>query len=122
MGLSYSFCVVLCAGGTLVAGCNHAPDQLGDSVWLQSLDSATVPAPAVLNPCCAIVAIDARASIVTARETASGYTFGVVVNDRALLTTLRIADTVWADFGTKTARLRTGDSEPCCSIIAAPHR
>ncbi|MGH7717953.1 MAG: hypothetical protein ACREON_03795 [Gemmatimonadaceae bacterium] len=57
--------------------------------------------------------------IVTARETATGYTFRFELGDRKRLTALKIGDAVWANFATKGVRLRANELEPCCNIVDA---
>jgi hypothetical protein len=69
------------------------------------------------TPCCAVVKVDAEETIVTARETATGFTFRFVVKDSRLRASLRIGSPVWADFATKAVKLKVNDVEPCCSIV-----
>ena len=71
---------------------------------------ATTPA------CCTIVRIDTDRSIITARETATGFTFRFALKTRRLLATLKIGQPVWADFASKTVKLKATDSTPCCVI------
>jgi hypothetical protein len=71
------------------------------------------------EPCCGVVGVDSLTAIVTARETASGYTFKFRVSDKKLLTSLKIGEKVWADFTKKTVRLRKADAAPCCIITTA---
>jgi hypothetical protein len=72
------------------------------------------------DPCCTITTVDSATSIVTARETASGYTFKFKVTDRKLLLSLKLGEKIWADFSKKTVRLRKSDATPCCAIIPPP--
>ena len=78
--------------------------------------------PTAASPCCGVVKIDAAARIVTARVTATGYTFRFEVKDRRLLSSIKVADKVWADFAAKTVKLRATDIAPCCGIISMPSR
>jgi len=87
----------------------------------QSRDSTPVAsrprAPSAAPACCTIVRIDTVRSIVTARETATGFTFRFVVKGRRLLTTLRVGNPVWADFAGNSVKLRATDAAPCCAIV-----
>jgi hypothetical protein len=101
---------------------------LGTLLWLPALASAQErgktrvdPKPKDSEPCCSIVAINVVDALVSARETASGYTFKFKVSDKKLLATLKVGDNVWADFSTKKVRLRKADSEPCCNIVLIPN-
>jgi Cu/Ag efflux protein CusF len=67
-----------------------------------------------------VVKIDAAVRIVTARETATGYTFRFAVKDRKLLASIKVGDPVFADFVAKTVKLRATDATPCCGIIPTP--
>ncbi len=88
----------------------------------QSRDSIKTPpdsvAPVVTPACCSIVRIEASASVVTARETATGFTFRFSVKNRRLLATLKIGQPVWADFAAKTVKLKATDVKACCPIVA----
>ena len=70
--------------------------------------------------CCRVVRLDAATGQVTARETATGYTFRFAVKDRRIRGAIKIGDAVWADFATKAVKLNTNDGEPCCSIVEMP--
>lgn len=89
----------------------------------QSRDSTPVasrpraPAAATAPACCTIVRIDSVRSIITARETATGFTFRFAVKARRLLTTLRVGSPVWADFAGNSVKLRATDAAPCCAIV-----
>lgn len=92
-------------------------------IWLPTAALAQSPDPSVKTPsaprlpaCCSIVRIDSARSIVTARETATGYTFRFAVKPRRLLRTLRIGQPIWADFTTKTVKLKA-NATPCCGIV-----
>lgn len=67
--------------------------------------------------CCSIVRVDTTKALVTARETATGYTFRFAVKTRRVLRTLRIGQPVWADFTTNTVKLKSTDDTPCCAIM-----
>jgi hypothetical protein len=97
-------------------GCARGGASEADSVRLQGTKAGIGTAP---SHCCTVVAIDAPASMVTARETASGYTFRFAVTNAKQLATIKVADPVWADFGAKTVKLRE-QGIACCSIMAGP--
>jgi Cu/Ag efflux protein CusF len=80
------------------------------------------PAADPAEPCCNVVGISAEQGIVTARETATGYTFRFHVRDQATLAGIKVGDAVWANLTAGTVKLRRNDSEPCCSVMAAPAR
>lgn len=67
--------------------------------------------------CCTIVRIDVEHSLITARETATGFTFRFSVKARRILAALKIGQPVWADFTAKTVKLKATDTTPCCSIV-----
>ena len=68
-------------------------------------------------PCCTVVRLDSASAIVTARETATGYTFRFEVKNRQLRASLGIGDPVWADFANKRVTLNVTDEHPCCTIV-----
>lgn len=70
--------------------------------------------------CCRIVRFDAAKEQWIARETSTGYTFRFVVRNRRARGLLRIGEPVWADFSTKTVRIRVDEVQPCCAIIETP--
>ena len=70
--------------------------------------------------CCTVVRVDTKRGIVTARETATGYTFSVEVKKRKVISALRIGDKVWADFGAKKVRLEAAGDSLCCAIVETP--
>jgi hypothetical protein len=78
------------------------------------------PKPKDLEPCCAVTAISVADGMVTAREIATGYTFKFKVDDKKLLTTIKVGEKVWADLAAKKVRLKKADAEPCCGIIVVP--
>jgi hypothetical protein len=100
----------------LLIGCARGGASETDSVQLQGLKTPSAPAP---SHCCTVVGIDTGALAVTARETASGYTFRFAVNNARQLAAIKVADPVWADFGAKSVKLREQDAA-CCSIMAGP--
>lgn len=67
------------------------------------------------EPCCSVTAIDTGTGIITATELATGRVFRFEVKDRALLTSVKIGQKVFADFGTSKVRIQ--GMEPCCNII-----
>jgi len=88
----------------------------------QSIDTAskgrvTASQQASAPACCSIVRIDADKLTITARETATGFTFRFAVRDKRLLADLKIGQPVWADFSAKTVRLKTATATPCCAIL-----
>jgi hypothetical protein len=95
---------------------NAALGQRADSVKTAPSVSAPVETPA----CCSIVRIETDKSLVTARETATGFTFRFTVKNRRLLATLKIGSPVWADFAAKTVKLKATDAQPCCAIVETP--
>lgn len=101
-----------------LAGPNAARAQSRDTATAKARPGVTQPAPT--PACCAIVRIDARAALVTARETTTGFTFRFAVKTRRLLGTLKIGQPVWADFAAKTVKLKATDIAPCCAIVATP--
>jgi Cu/Ag efflux protein CusF len=70
-----------------------------------------------ITPCCSIVSI-APSGLVTAKETQTGRTFQFQVKDQAVLTSLHVGQSVWADFAAKAVALAAGGS-PCCDIVGA---
>jgi hypothetical protein len=85
-------------------------------------DSAAVkerppPATPTTPACCSVVQIDSARSVVTARETSTGYTFRFAVRSRRSLRALKIGTPVWADFATKRVKLKATDVQHCCTII-----
>ncbi|MEW5915578.1 MAG: hypothetical protein AB1762_04200 [Gemmatimonadota bacterium] len=108
-----SLFVVVCA---LSVAPNAAPAQRRDTVQTPRRSET----PAVTPPCCAVVRVEAEKSLVTARETATGFTFRFSVKNRRLLGTLKIGQPVWANFTDKTVKLKATDGTPCCAIIETP--
>ena len=96
---------------------------LPNVVLSQSRDSTKPPgiiAPVATPACCAIVRVEASKSLVTARETATGFTFRFTLKSKRLLATLKIGQPVWADFAAKTVKLKATDVQPCCAIVETP--
>jgi Cu/Ag efflux protein CusF len=67
------------------------------------------------EPCCNITAVDAATGIATAKEIATGRVFRFEVKDKTLLTSLKVGQAVFADFG--SSKVRIHGAEPCCNII-----
>lgn len=92
--------------------------------FTQSRDSAKTPAssvvPVVTPACCSIVRIEVAKALVTARETATGFTFRFEVKTKRVLSTLKIGQAVWADFAAKTVKLKATDVQSCCAIVDTP--
>ena len=100
-----------------LCACDRAPAQAGDRVRLQGANAGATAGP---SHCCTVTSVDSSVAIVTARETASGYTFRFTMRDAKQLRALKLADKVWADFTRKTVRLSEGGSDSCCTILAGP--
>jgi len=83
---------------------------LAQTVWVEGIPPANAATP------CGITAIDARTGVITARDTASQRTFQFKVTDPALLRSLKVGQTVFADFTARTVTL-AANTRPCCSII-----
>lgn len=94
-----------------------AQSQSRDTTSARTRPIATQQAAAAAPACCSIVRIDSRRSIITARESATGFTFRFAVKSRRLFATLKIGQPVWADFANKTVKLRATDATPCCGIV-----
>ena len=73
-----------------------------------------VPAGAA-TPCCAITAIDVRTGIVSARDRANGRVIRFKVADAALLRSVKVGQSVYADSGTQKVSL--DGAAPCCAIL-----
>lgn len=67
------------------------------------------------EPCCGIVAIDAKAGIVTAKDNTTGKLFKFRVQDAALLRSLKVGHKVYADH--KTGKVSMDGVQPCCAIV-----
>lgn len=68
--------------------------------------------------CCAISAIDAKNSLVTAREAATGRSFQFKAGGAKLLGSLKVGQKVSADF--ETQMVSVDGKMPCCLIVQAP--
>ena len=103
------------------AGClvwpNAASSQSRDTTLSKPAARTSVSAAPA---CCAVVRVEVAKSLVTARETATGFTFRFAVKNRRLLGTLKVGQPVWADFAAKTVKLRATDTTPCCAIVETP--
>ena len=95
---------------------NVAMSQRRDTVKTPADSVAGAATPA----CCSIVRVQPGASVVTARETATGFTFRFTVKNRRVLAGLKIGQPVWADFAAKTVKLKATDSTACCTIVETP--
>ena len=102
-----------CAAGVACAAPNAASSQSRDTAAAKAGIAPSAASPA----CCSIVRIDSKQSVVSARETATGFTFRFAVKSRRLLGTLKIGQPVWADFAAKTVKLKATDAQPCCAIV-----
>ena len=110
--------IVGCAAGAACAVPNAARSQSRDTAAAKARPNTT--APVATPACCSVVRIDAKQSLVSARETATGFTFRFTVKSRRLLATLKISQPVWADFAAKTVKLKAEDIQPCCAIVESP--
>ena len=90
------------------------PAQSRDTATAKARPRATVPA------CCLVVRLEDASPIVTARETATGYTFRFELENRRRRAALKVGDPVWADFGTNTVKLESTERKPCCAIVTSP--
>lgn len=90
------------------------PAQSRDTVAAKARSRPAVPA------CCLVVRLEAASPIVTARETATGYTFRFELENRRRRVALKVGDPVWADFGTNTVKLESTERKPCCAIVNSP--
>lgn len=68
--------------------------------------------------CCSITAIDARANVISARESATGNAFEFTARNRALLSQIRVGQAVHANFATQ--RVSLDGRTVCCTITKAP--
>lgn len=73
------------------------------------------PKAAAANPCCAIVSINQKTGIVTAKVNATGQIFQFRVNDAATLNGLKVGQGVYANF--KAAQVSLDGAQPCCAIV-----
>lgn len=104
-------------GASVVLSC--APNLLEAQRRDTSTAAARIrpAADSAAPPCCTVVRLDSASTIVTARETATGYTFRFEVKGRRLRASLGIGDPVWADFANKRVKLNVTDEHQCCSIV-----
>ena len=63
-------------------------------------------------PCCNITAIDARAGVVTAKDTATGRTAQLKVSDAKLLGSLKVGQAVNANFTTGSVTVPAAETVP----------
>ena len=83
----------------------------------QAAKPVATPTAQTLDPCCAITSIDGETGIVTARVTVTGRMLAFKVTDAALLRSLRIGQTIIADFPAKRVSIKP--AETCCAIVSA---
>lgn len=69
------------------------------------------------EPCCNVVAIDAKTGIVSARDKTTGKTFKFNVSDKAMLKGLKAGDAVQANFAAGQVAIKKYSVEPCCNIV-----
>jgi hypothetical protein len=104
-----------------VASAHAASGQSSDtsSTRARPTPPANLPSvkPATPPACCTVVRIDTTRAVVTARETATGFTFRFEVKNRRLLSGINVGQHVWADFTKKTVRLNAASAAPCCAIL-----
>jgi hypothetical protein len=96
------------------------PAQSRDTVAAKARPRPAVAPSTGVPACCRVVRLEAASPIVTARETATGYTFRFELGNRRRRAALKVGDPVWADFGTNTVKLRSSEQKPCCAIITSP--
>lgn len=75
-------------------------------------------AEAQATPCCEIVSIDPRAGLISAKVNASGQTFQFKVASPLMTRTLRVGQTVYANFATN--QVSVDGRTQCCTITQAP--
>jgi hypothetical protein len=102
------------ASATWLLAPGAVPAQSRDTAAAKARPRATVPA------CCLVVRLEDASPIVTARETATGYTFRFELENRRRRAALKVGDPVWADFGTNTVKLASTERKPCCAIVTSP--
>lgn len=89
----------------------RAASQTRDSALARPrLAGDSVPA------CCAIVRVDSRRRLLTARELATGFTFRFQRKDRRPFANVKPGQPVWADFAAKTVTL-DATADACCVIV-----
>jgi hypothetical protein len=65
-----------------------------------------------------VTAVDARAGVVTARETGSGRPFQFKLDDAALASSIKVGQIVEADFKTMKVTVRPAEGAVCCAVTA----
>jgi len=83
---------------------------------------ALAPDASAVEPCCNVTAIDARSSVVSARETVTGRTIQFKLDDPTLVGTIKVGQVVEADFKTLKVTVRPSSASPCCAISAVDAR
>jgi Cu/Ag efflux protein CusF len=69
------------------------------------------------EPCCSVVAVDAKTGIVSARDKTTGKTFKFNVSDKAMLKGLKAGDAVQANFAAGQVAIEKYSAVPCCNIV-----
>lgn len=82
------------------------------------LQAAIAPAQQPAAPCCGVTAIDATTGIVTARVTTNGQVFQFKVTDARALASLRVGQSVYANFAGRQVSL--DGRRACCAITSGP--
>jgi Cu/Ag efflux protein CusF len=83
---------------------------------IAAMFGAVSPPAQAIAPCCNITNIDARTATVTAKETATGRTFTFKAARSTLLNSLKVGQSVYANFATK--QVSVDGAEPCCPITS----
>lgn len=96
------------------------PAQSRDTAAVNKRPPPAAPPGSAVPACCRVVKLEAASPIVTARETATGYTFRFELENRRRRAALKVGAPVWADFLTNTVKLESTDRKPCCPIITLP--
>ena len=82
------------------------------------VNRATLGKPATPTPCCAIVAVDAKAGIVSAKVNANGNVFQFKLTNPATLSTLSAGQAVYANFTNHQVSL--DGRTVCCTMTSGP--
>jgi hypothetical protein len=83
---------------------------------------ALAPDASAGEPCCNVTAIDARSSVVSAREMVTGRTIQFKLDDPTLVGSIKVGQVVEADFKTLKVTVRPSGVTPCCAISAVDAR
>ncbi len=84
----------------------------GNTAAARNLGNAVNPG----QPCCSITSIDEAAGLVTAKVSSTGAAFQFTVKDSALLQSLKVGQSVYANF--KTHQVSVDGIQPCCGVIS----